>query len=315
MTAMEIAELRFRAMGSDAHLIVVGGNQGMAEAARARIDELEQRWSRFLPDSEVNLLNRRAGLATTVSHDTRELVRRAIEAWRLSGGGFDPTLLGAIVRAGYDRSFEELGPAPPAGSSPLGVGADQIVVDGTQVLLPAGTGFDPGGIGKGLAADMVAAETMARGAAGVCVNLGGDLRAAGIGPAGSGWTVALEHAWSADPIANVGLADGAVATSTTLRRHWETDGQPRHHLIDPQTGQPSDTDLNFCTVITGQAWVAEVLAKAVLLRGATHPFDILDGTAAEALVVDRDGRITNTPGFRSYLGGQQLPASLLVPVR
>src|SRR4051794_37339552 len=184
---MDIAELRFHAMGSDAHVIVVGGREDLADWARLRIDDLERRWSRFLPDSEVSLLNARAGLATTVSVETAELVRRAIDAFRLSGGGFDPTLLGAIIPAGYDRSFEELGPTPAAGASPLAVGADEIVVDGTEVRLPAGTGFDPGGIGKGLAADMVAAETMARGAAGVCINLGGDVRVAGAGPAGEGW--------------------------------------------------------------------------------------------------------------------------------
>src|SRR3954470_5699716 len=97
-TDLGIAELRFRAMGSDAHVIVVGGPAGLAEAAKQRVDDLERRWSRFLPDSEVSLLNARAGLATTVSTETVELVRRAVEAWRLSGGGFDPTLLGAIIR-------------------------------------------------------------------------------------------------------------------------------------------------------------------------------------------------------------------------
>ena len=90
---------------------------------------------------------------------------------------------------------------------------------------------------------------------------------------------------SAEPITLLGLADGAVATSTTLRRRWQRDGQIRHHLIDPQTGLPSDTDLTLATVVAAEAWVAEVLAKAVLLAGSAHPFDILGGTGAEALVV------------------------------
>jgi thiamine biosynthesis lipoprotein len=141
---------------------------------------------------------------------------------------------------------------------------------------------------------------MAAGADGVCTNLGGDVRVRGVGPQGGGWTVAIEHPWASEPIVLLGIAEGAVATSTTLRRQWQTDGQRRHHLIDPQTGLPSDTDLNFTSVVAADAWVAEVLAKAVLLAGAAHPFDILGGTAVQALAVDRHGQVTVTAGFGDF---------------
>jgi FAD:protein FMN transferase len=298
-------------MGSDAHVIVVGGRPGLIDAAKDRIDQLEQRWSRFIDTSEVNELNRRAGSPVTVSADTAELVERAIDAWRLSGGSVDPTVLGAVIRAGYDRSFEDLGPTPPSGHSLLGPGAEGIRVDGQTVTLPAGTGFDPGGIGKGLAADLVAAEAMADGAEGVCVNLGGDVRVTGNAPGRrqrpqaeprrQAWTVAVEHAHFDEPIATLAVEDGAVATSTTLRRRWVTDGEPRHHLIDVVTGLPSDSDLELVTVVAARAWAAEVLAKAVLFRGSEHPFDVLGGTGAEGLVVDNTGRIQTSPGFEAFV--------------
>jgi thiamine biosynthesis lipoprotein len=306
-------ELEFRAMGSDCHVIVVGGGNDLAEAAKARIDDLERRWSRFLPDSEVSELNRRAGEAVTVSFETVELVVRAVEAYRISGGTFDPTVLGAVIRAGYDRSFDQLGPAPPPGVSLLGIGADDIEIDRNAVRIPAGTGFDPGGIGKGLAADVVTAEILAEGADGVCVNLGGDVRVTGTGPSGESWTIAVDHPWSALPIALLGVADGGVATSTTLRRRWQSGGRPVHHLIDPVTGLPSDTDLNLVTTVAADAWVAEVLAKAVLLRGSAHPFDILGGTGAAALAVDEHGRVLATPEVADYVGGAALPAVVEPP--
>src|SRR5207244_4008326 len=103
--------------------------------------------------------------------------------------------------------------------------------------------------------------------------------------------------------AHVGLAEGAVATSTTLRRRWETDGEPRHHLIDPGTGLPSETDVNLATVVAARAWAAEVLAKAVLLRGSRYAFDILGGTGTEGLVVDDTARVATTEGFAAYTGG------------
>lgn len=298
-------------MGSTAHLLVVGGAPGLADTALARIEQLERRWSRFIDASEISRLNRAAGEFITVSPDTMLLIERAVDAWRLTGGNFDPTVLGAVVRAGYDRSFELLGSQATAGHSRLGLGAEQVTIEGDCVRLPAGTGFDPGGIGKGLAADLVCREMLAAGAAGVCVNLGGDVRVAGEAPHGPGWTVAIEHPWSATPLALVGVVDGAVATSTTLRRRWRVDGESRHHLIDPQTGLPSDSDIALASVIASDAWMAEVLAKAVLLAGSAHPFDLIDGTGVEALIVDEKGRVNASEGLCRYLGGAGLPQHLI----
>ena len=292
------SELRFHAMGSDAHVIVEGGCEQLADEARRRLFDLEQRWSRFLPDSEVSLLNDHAGQTVSVSAETVLLVERAVEAWRITGGAFDPTVLGDLLRAGYNRTFDDLDSTPV--TSELVIGCTDIEINGREVRLPAGTGFDSGGIGKGLAADLVAVEVMAGGADGVCINLGGDLRVLGTSSDGS-WTVAVEHPSFEAPIAHVGLEYGAVATSTTLKRRWRVGDEERHHLIDPRTGRPSTTDLTLATVIAGEAWIAEVMAKAVLLRGSEHAFDLLDREQA-ALVVDAHGVTRMSDGFAAFTG-------------
>src|SRR4029077_6961859 len=98
----------------------------------------------------------------------------------------------------------------------------------------------------------VVAELLEAGARGACVDLGGDLRAAGDSPNDDGgWTVALEDPWGGDDLARVGLSDGAVATSSVLRRRWTSGGQARHHLIDPRTGRPAETSLVQVTVVAG----------------------------------------------------------------
>lgn len=308
-------------MGSDIHLIVVAGHAGLLDEAAARLEMLESRWSRFRVESEICRLNRHAGSPLVVSGDTQLLVTRAIEAWRLTGGGFDPTLLDDLIRAGYDRSFADIGtdsgdPAQlPMNPLTSRVGLDHadctdIVVDGDSVTIPTGIAFDPGGIGKGLAADLVAALLIERGARGACVNMGGDVRVTGAGPDGGGWTLAIEHPLAVNPVVLVGVSDGAVATSSVLRRTWSVGGTHRHHLIDPATGLPSDTDLGMASVIAGTAWEAEVLAKAVLLRGCARAFDLLEHSV-EALVVDRDGRVNATPGFQSFVGDAAVPARLV----
>jgi thiamine biosynthesis lipoprotein len=302
-----VTHRRFRAMGSDAHVILVGGPSGLIEEAALRIAMLEQRWSRFIPSSEVSLLNDRAGAWVSVSPETRLLVERGYEAWRLTGGRFDPTVLGAVVRAGYDVSFEHIDDPRPSAHSTLFLGCADIEIDGGRVRLPPHTGFDPGGIGKGLAADLVVAELLAAGADGACVNLGGDIRVAGTGPRGEGWIIDIDHLWSPEPIGRIGLLGGGVATSTTLARRWTADGDERHHVIDPDTGQPSETDLTLTTVVAAEAWMAEVLAKAVLLRGAEHPFDLMGASGAEAVVVDDQGNVAASSGMDRFVDGAALP--------
>src|SRR5438876_7468540 len=288
------AERRFRAMGSDAHVLIVGPDH-LAERAEQRIADLERRWSRFDERSEVSGLNRHAGAPVLVSAETLELVERALDAWRMTHGWFDPTVLGAVVRAGYDRSFDAIDdPSARSATSALGADAAGIEIRADAVRLPVGTGFDPGGIGKGLAADIVVDELRAAGAAGVCVNLGGDVRVEGDSPSGETWTVAVEHPDRPGAVARVGIRRGAVATSTTLRRRWRSGEELRHHLIDPTTGRSSWTTLTFATVVAGHAWIAEVLAMALMLRGAPARFDDVEAVNAAALTVDDDGHVTGS---------------------
>src|SRR6266567_1550632 len=296
------AETRFRAMGSDIHVVLVGGSPSLLETARSFVDCLESRWSRFRPASEISLLNQLAGVPVRVSSHTMGLVRRAIEGARATEGRFDPTVLGAVIRAGYDRSFELLTDATLDSGSPLGFGFERIVLDeaASTVAHPEGVGFDPGGIGKGYAADLLAEELLSRGAAGVCANVGGDLRVEGEGPNGEAWTVAIEHPSVGTPVATVGLRSGAVATSARTRRAWGPPGDRRHHLIDPSTGRPARTGLASATVVAAEAWQAEVVAKAAFVAGLSEGLFVLASTGTEGLLVDDRGSAYPSFGFHRF---------------
>src|SRR4051794_29176352 len=105
-------ELRFPAMGTGAHVLLRGGEPHHLAHALARVCELEGRWSRFLPDSEVSRVNAAAGSPVPVSSDTLLLAERALDGARLTGGRFDATLLHPLVAVGYDRDFALL-PSEP----------------------------------------------------------------------------------------------------------------------------------------------------------------------------------------------------------
>ncbi len=163
---------------------------------------------------------------------------------------------------------------------------------------PAGVGFDPGGIGKGLAADLVVAELLAAGAEGACVHIGGDLRVEGCGP----WRVDVADPFDSrrPAVAALALSAGGLATSSRLRRTWWRGGARRHHIIDPVTGRPADTDVVAVTVITGEAWRAEVLATSALLAGVAGALRVLEDAGATGLVVGAGGTIHPAPGLEAF---------------
>ncbi len=299
-------------MGTSVHL-VVHGDPALLDLAEDEIVRLEQLWSRFLPRSEVSELNRSAGTWVAVSPETVDLLDRAVLAHTVTGGRFDPTVLGDVVRAGYDRSFEHLADlhrsVAPTSSLHTGVSGIEIDAAGGRVRLPADVGFDPGGLGKGLAADLVAARIDAEGAVGVLINLGGDLRAVGCGPDGDDWTVDLDPAATGHPHARVVLDHGAIATSTVLRRRWVIGATEHHHLIDPATGSPTDSDVVAATVIAARGWQAEALAKAAIVSGLADGAELIAAIGAHGLLVDRHGGLHPTPGFERFLiSSQEVPS-------
>jgi len=290
MSTPRTTEEHFPIMGSAGHLVVVGGPEGLARTGVEQLDRLESLWSRFRPSSEISRLNQAGGSPCLVSGPTRLLVEALLSAWELTGGRFDPTVGHALGQLGYDHSWPLLSPPirlPHAKPSvgPAGVSLD---LDRGMVQLPRGISLDPGGLGKGLAADIVATELMGAGAEGVLVNVGGDLRVIGTAPKGDDWLIAVEHPDhpedAAHHLTHLALTGGGVATSTAARRHWSTrDGTPVHHLIDPATSLPATTTRRQVTVVAGCAWWAEALAKVAFLDG-----DLPD-VQAGALIVERDG--------------------------
>jgi len=291
-------------MGSTVHVIVVGGSLRLLDMAREFVEALESRWSRFRATSEVSRLNDAGGRSLRVSPETLGLVQRALEGARVTGGLYDPTVLGDVIRAGYDRSFGRLEPDAGDGSSHLRSGYEAIDVDGSEstVTMPVGVGFDPGGIGKGYAADLLAAQLLSQGAVGACANVGGDLRVAGVAPDGPSWPISLDHPLDPTRAEVVFVRDGAVATSTRTRRAWGRAGDRRHHLIDPASGRPVWNGVASTTVVAAEAWQAEVMAKATFVAGIAEGLHLLAATGTDGLLIDDEGSVYPSAGFERFAG-------------
>jgi thiamine biosynthesis lipoprotein len=287
-------------MGSEAHA-VVHGDPAMLDLARSRIDDLEQRWSRFRADSEISALNARRGEPVVVSAETFALVERSLRAWHETRGRFDPTILGDLIRLGYDRPFEAVAVDPRGGVSTLRRNAAGIELDARSrtVRLPADAAFDSGGLGKGFAADLVVDELLTAGADGALVNLGGDLRVGGVPGDGAAWVIDVERP-DGSALTRVALAGGGVATSSTTRRTWVVDGERRNHLVDPSTGRSLTTTVLSISVLSRDATSAEIATKHALLAGDGLELDALQELGCDGIVQRGDGSVETTPGLARF---------------
>ena len=265
----------------------------LMQHAMQRFEEAEAELSRFRPDSGLSRLNAAAGLGPqTVSPLLWTALNRAVEAARQTLGLFDPTVLDLLRAAGYDRSFELLDSSSdtlgPSAKPSCGWHQIRFYDSVGQVELPAGVGIDLGGIAKGWTVDRVAVSLATHGP--VLVDAGGDIRAVGM-PGGEPWPVAVQDPFDETrDCAVLALNGGAVATSSIGRRRWQRNGQTMHHLIDPRTGQPSDSDLHTVTVLADTAEEAEVSAKTVLMLGTQAGAGWLKRQDLRGLLIDRRGR-------------------------
>jgi FAD:protein FMN transferase len=300
-------DLTFDAMGSHVRLLIGEPGPGMAPAAEAAeqgrsfVEDFDRALSRFKPESELCRLNADPRERVPAS----ELMRRAVEAGVLaaewSDGLVDPTLADEIEEAGYVASragmagvplADALADAPerhPASPRPeqrwRGFEVDD---EAGEIVRPPGLRFDTGGTGKGLAADMLAANL--RGYSRFIVDCGGDIRIGGADALVHPYEVFVEHPITSDRAHVLRLGSGGVATSGINVRIWrDEDGRYSHHLLDPVSGHPAWTGLVGATALGATALEAETLSKAALLSGPERGRELLGEQGG--LLVHDSGRV------------------------
>ncbi|MDQ6637093.1 MAG: FAD:protein FMN transferase [Candidatus Dormibacteraeota bacterium] len=252
-----LSERRFQALGTDCHVLAVEASAERMDVAVEHISAAHRRFTRFESESELSRLNAAAGGWHAISTDLEALLRAALRSWEETAGWVHAGVLPALLAAGYTRPLR-LGPSPahgpPGPPPPL---PTMLAVLPGRARLRAGTAIDLGGIAKGWLADQLAGWL----APNCLVNLGGDLFARGGGPDDAGWPVRMAGV-------TLLLRDQGAATSSSQRRSWWSAGGRQHHLIDPRTGRPSESDLAEVSVVATNALEAEMWAKTGLFLGS-----------------------------------------------
>jgi len=289
----------FRAMGSPCELHLYGDSRAkldaVAEAAQARVLELEHKYSRYRDDSVVSAINRSAGdpAGVSVDEETALLLDYAHTAWEQSGGLFDVTS-GSLRRVWDFKSGRVPSQAEVSGALER-VGWWRARWERPRLVLPvAGMELDFGGFGKEYAVDCVTELCRGRGVRHGMVDLGGDLRAIGPHPNGKPWLVGIRD--PRDPeraMARLPLFDHGLATSGDYERCMVVEGVRYTHILDPRTGWPV-RGLRSATVVAPQCLVAGTATTVALLKGAPDGERFLDSLGLPNLRMDAEGRLSGS---------------------
>lgn len=285
------------ALGSDAVLTVVAASPGQAKTLLRvlwqHIDEFEARFSRFRIDSELSRFNTQAGSEVAVSSEFYNLLVTTRQMNLDTDGAYNPFILPALQQAGYIGSWPETKKADARldFSSRHIHPISSLVVTKGRATIPADAALDFGGIGKGYLLDKLADIAHAKHVKGYWFSLGGDIICQGYNEAGEPWRIGIQAA--EDPLTAVAYAtngDGgrmAVATSGVTKRRVSKGSGSWHHLIDPRTGLPTDSDILTATVVGPKAVRADVYASCAVLLGSSSAQKFLSQKLVSGLLQTR----------------------------
>ncbi len=282
-------------MGTDFSIAIVSTSKEIADAqAKKAIDciaSYEQRFSRFIPASELSTLNQKKHLH--VSEYFMRVIERAYALFVKTNGVFNPLV--QIERFGYDKSFDELGGQKVEESNePYDIDFTSTYIDQetNHITLQEGQKIDFGGILKGYLADLICRSIQQSSSIhGVIVNIGGDIHTEGTSTEGKHFVFEIYNPISQKDAISIALHNQSLATSGTYKRVWETTGGKRNHILNASGTDNPDSTIISASVIAGDGSVAEAYAKVFLSVGEEEAQKILKGEKLSYILIKADGEV------------------------
>ncbi|HET9024925.1 MAG TPA: FAD:protein FMN transferase [Burkholderiaceae bacterium] len=268
----------------------------IGEALRAALGGVDERMSRFRPESELCAFNSAAaGVPVPLSAELFAVLAAAQDVSRWSDGAFDVTVAPAVETWGFGVHKRRRVPAPEQ------VALQRAKVDWRALKLDKahrtatkgrqGLQVDLGGIAKGYGVDVAAGALEGLGIAHYMIEAGGEVRTKGVNAAGEPWQIGIEEPDALPPRARhiVPLSGRAMATSGDYRLYFEQDGRRYSHEIDPATVAPIAHRLCSVTVVAGDCMTADALATALIVLGPDRAYAIADAGGIAAQFIERVG--------------------------
>ena len=304
-TQTTVIESESFCMSTEITYKVFGENAASAVAeAKAALLRLENILSRFIPGSDVSIINQNAGKGyVNVSSETFEVLSCASRLSEISGGLFDITVGPLIDLWNYKHSFQVPEDEKVQHALSLVNYHDLMLNPDEQSagLRRSEQSIDLGGIGKGYVSDCLVKTLQKYGVVSAFVNIGGNVSTLGNKPDGSSWNVGIRHPrHDGCLIGAVKVTGQAVVTSGDYERYFIDDtGKRRHHIINPTTGYPVESGLISVTVVADSAMIADGLSTAIFASGMDKGLGYLTHfPGVDVVLVDNRQRVFITRGLK-----------------
>lgn len=311
-------EVKREFFAMDTYMTVVCYGDRAEEAAEAAVNEvraLDERLSAENPDSEISLINSQG--YGKISADTSKIIKIAGEVYSVTDGCFDITIYPLMKAWGFtDKAYrvpaqdELLDNRAKVNGEGVSLGQDD-----TFVRLYENQQIDLGGIAKGYASDRIMGIFEEYGLTGGIVSLGGNIQFYGKKPkrdisdyfGNTGYSCGVKDPNSpTDATKYIGIlknAEGAVITSGAYERYFEDEatGKKYHHILNPATGYPAESDLKSVTIVSSRGVLADALSTALYVMGRDKACEFWrqhgNELAFEMCLMDDTDRVYITKGL------------------
>ncbi len=235
-----------------------------------RVCEIESRTDYHLPSSDVSMINSaKAGELISVSDDTVNILQTALDVCEKSGGAFDITIAPVKDIWGFKNETHTIPTGEDVSTALSCVDYKNIHIDAENKTVTKTndlTKIDLGGCAKGYAADKALEILKEQSVTYALIDFGGNILTYGHNPVNQDgkWVIGIQKPFSqnGEYSTTLSVANKAVVTSGTYQRYFEQDGKLYHHILDPNTGYPTDNGIKSATIISDDALIADCLSTA-----------------------------------------------------
>lgn len=289
-------QTEFYAMNTVMQITLYDRDEALLQLAQEEILRLENLLSVTRADSEIYKVNQQK--EALLSQETQALLTTALAISQQTDGLFDITVHPAVEAWGFINQQYRV-PTQEERNELLGqIGYEQIILQGNTLTLPANVSIDLGGIAKGYAADQTAALLKEQGCTGGVLSLGGNVLTIGNKPDGTPFAIGVQDPADTTQILGTLSLTGewAVVTSGDSQRYFEQDGVVYHHILDPGTAAPAQSDLTSVTVIHSSAAEADGYATALYIMGLEDARRFAQQHNLQTILVTKDKQVYTTCG-------------------
>lgn len=261
----------------------------------SRIDDL---LSTYNINSPVWKINNNPDSLLKVDPEIYSLLKNCLQISDSTYGAFDVCIDTLISLWGFGKEKMSVPDGKNIQKALLSSGKKNLkLINNNTIIRYKDVKFNFGAIAAGYAVDKVVELLRKNNVKNALVNGGGEIRTLG-----NNWSIGIQHPRVPGAILDrIRLNGFSIATSGDYEQYFEENGVRYHHIIDPKDGYPAG-GCQSVTIIAKTSAMADALATGIFVLGPENGMDLIESLdSVEALIVDKNGKVSKSSGFHNFL--------------